>query len=137
MQCQHGMSTHLGVEIQMPSDFVVIENSKCTIGLQANNYTCIADRQKGTIKAIGFLTSAIPANTDFQFTIDSIRNPARGSKELQVGFSTIYEELGAVIDTGLYTIPNDYITGGNIVEFTVNPMDYGVGQYPVFYDFVI
>lgn len=31
----------------------------------------------------------------------------------------------------------DKITGGKVLQFTVNPQNYGVGQYPVFYDFLV
>lgn len=74
----------------MPKDFVVISSQKCTVGNQNSNYTCLADRQAGTITAVGFLTSNIPENTDFTFTVDSIRNPAVGNIIYEIGVKTIH-----------------------------------------------
>lgn len=57
-------------------------------------------------------------------------------KSYEVMFETISDTDG-VVDIGYYTIKKDLMTKGNITTFSVTPQNYGVGQFPVFYDFKI
>lgn len=46
-------------------------------------------------------------------------------------------DSGGVVDSGSYTLSSNLITVGTVLLFTVTPENYGVGMFPVFYDFKI
>jgi len=49
----------------------------------------------------------------------------------------ILSDTGGAVDIGTWTIDNKKFVKGEIFKFTVTPQNYGVGAYPVFYDFEI
>lgn len=69
-------------------------------------------------------------------TFDSVISPGWEDYLSAVTFSTISDD-GNVIDTGTFEFERNYFYRGYIQKFTVTPQDYGVGQYPVYYDFEV
>jgi len=136
MSCEHALNTNYGIRLTIPSDFYVIETSTCAMGGQNALYSCSTSNSDGTITVMNFLSSALEEDESFTFTIDSIRNPTTFGNSYSVQVESLSETDGAV-DVGTFTIVDTLIVKGSINSFTIVPQDYGVGQYPTFYDFTV
>jgi hypothetical protein len=71
---------------------------------------------------------------EFSFTINSIRNPSVIDEEYIIEFEILSADDG-VFALGSFEFDDDLIVIGEIWSFTAVPENYGVGQYPVFYNF--
>lgn len=82
------------------------------------------------------MENRLAANAQWSFTLDSVRNPGVLEKAYTITVQTL-SSAGGSIDSGSFEIEDDVIVKGEIWEFSVTPQDFGVGMYPVMYDFVI
>lgn len=141
MVCEHDVDTDFGMQIEFPEGFYIRETAKCTLGYgdsddTLSGYSCVTDTDLRTITMYSFTTSGITAGDDITFTVDNIMNPGVEDLTDQITFSTI-SDIGGIIDTGTFSLTSDFFERSYIKQFTVRPQDFGVGQYPVFYDFTI
>jgi hypothetical protein len=74
--------------------------------------------------------------TWFEFSFDNVLNPAQLEVEYEITVEVL-SEIGGVTDLGTFIFDDRLMTYGDIVQFTVSPTDYGVGQYPVPYNFTV
>jgi hypothetical protein len=69
-------------------------------------------------------------------TVDSIVNPGTMYETGDITIQTINSGSGGgIVDSGIYSIKDEYFKATNITEFLVEPLNRGVGQYPVTYRF--
>jgi hypothetical protein len=62
LSCEHVLATNYGVRITLPTDFYVIETSKCAVGGQNALYTCSTSNSAGTITIMNFLSTQLEEN---------------------------------------------------------------------------
>jgi len=89
-----------------------------------------------TITITDFVSSDIDEGTTFTFDINSIRNPSVIGLSYDILFESL-SESGGVVDFGTFTTASNLFVYGNIKMFKVTPLNFGVGQYPVYYNFII
>jgi len=89
-------------------------------------YSCISDNSDGTITVYRFLKSKLAKKTSFTFTINSFRNPPVTGSSYTIDFE-ILAASGGVVDLGSFDFDDNLIVKGNILSFTVEPQNYGVG----------
>jgi hypothetical protein len=99
-------------------------------------YSCVAENETRKITIRRFTNSRIDGGEEFSITFDSILNPGFEDMKGLMTVTTIGVGLGT-IDTGSFEFESDYFKRGYVKLFTVNPQNFGVGQFPVFYDFTI
>lgn len=134
MNCEHAFDETYGVRLTLPDDWYVIETSNCEVTGQSSTYDCESSNDDGTITITNFFEEATEEKESFTFTVGSIRNPSVMEMEYSIGFEVI-SESGGVVDLGSYTFDDNLVVKGEIWKFTVTPLEFGVGQFPVFYKF--
>lgn len=75
LTCEHLIGTDYSIRMTFPSDWYVVETSSCDMGEQNSVFSCVSDNSDGTITVTEFLDEELDEETEFTFTIDSIRNP--------------------------------------------------------------
>jgi hypothetical protein len=68
-------------------------------------------------------------------TIDSIVNPGTLLETGDILLQTIDSLTSGIVDSGTFSIKDEYFKVSNITEFNIYPKDKGVGQYPATYNF--
>ena len=111
--CNNAITSEMGLRVTLPSDFYVIQNSSCTIGLQNTGYTCNADSASGTITIFSFTKKTIKLQTKFSISFNSFRNPAVTGEAYTITFETL-SATGGVIGIGTYLTSSSLITVGYI-----------------------
>ena len=129
--------------ITLPSDYYVKENLSCIVGTwntiteepETFTSTCVTDVDARTITFGNFLTSDWAALTSLNITVDSIVNPGTLGATNEIVVSTVNALTAGVVDSGIYTIADEYFKASNITDFLVEPKDFGVGTFPATYNF--
>ena len=85
---------------------------------------------------IRYFTTGIAAKAIIDFTVNSIINP--GSFD-DTGTGQIYttDPQGKDLDKGTWSMPKDYYKSGNITTYRALPSSFGVGEFPVAYQFTV
>ena len=73
------------------------------------------------MKAINFLSENQAANTEFTFSINTIRNPSVATQDFTIEVATITPIENYKIDIGTFVLTRDKITAGTVNKFTVTP----------------
>lgn len=106
----------------------------------ASSYSCYGSSSSNTITFSPAFSETIAARERFTFIIDSIRNPTEFSPwtedKYEIKFEILSDTNGAV-DVGTFALKKKWIEQGEIWNFQVEPQNYGVGQFPVFYKFTV
>lgn len=136
MRCDHAVTKTQGIRVTFAKDFYVISSTSCILGGLGTGYSCTAVSDSGTITVKKFLKNDLKAKEVFSFTINSVRNPSVTGTSTNVDVE-ILSDSGGAVDLGTWTIDNKKFVKGEILKYTITPQNYGVGAYPVFYDFEI
>lgn len=117
-----------GVRIKFPSDFYVVPNPRCVIGLQGSRYICNSYNSTNSVEIYSFSTGSILSEQQFEFTIENvIRNPGTKNAILNpIEVATVTFD-NKTIDSCTYQFPSDKFTDSNITDFKIIPIDTGVG----------
>ena len=134
LKCNHDIEMDYGLKIKFPKDFYIIDDTRCTVGLHNNRYSCNANNTLGEILIRDYVTKVIAAKSKFSITVNSIMNPGHFDQVGRIDVESVTGDLGK-IDSGNYTMPKDYFISSNVTDFTVDVLDTGVGAFPVTYRF--
>ena len=89
--------------------------------------TCVTNKVDRTITFGNFLTADWPKLKALNMTVDSIVNPGTLLDTGEILLQTINAVSSGVVDSGSFSIKDEYFKASNITEFYVIPKDTGVG----------